>query len=132
MDNLLTCEVTNGDDVKEFPFRLRPPGEKPDWRWLYVTVAAVVVVALLIIIVKVIRRRRSEGKETQTNDNVADPEGGVSYASISYTKKTNGKARALGKHEDKDNDETVTYATVNASSSSAEPSDLYATVKPNQ
>ncbi|CAK6977709.1 uncharacterized protein LOC121882147 isoform X1 [Scomber scombrus] len=64
----------------------------------------------------------------ETSQDTADPEDGVSYASISYTKKTNSKARVPRKDEG----DAVTYSTVKASSSSAgastDPSNLYATV----
>ncbi|XP_041815352.1 uncharacterized protein LOC121622461 isoform X2 [Chelmon rostratus] len=95
------------------------------WWWLYV-IAAVLSVALLMIVVEVIRRRRSEGNKTRTNNNVTDPEDGVSYASISFTKKSNSNTQALDKDED------VTYTAVKALSSSAgaseDISNLYATV----
>ncbi|XP_067428551.1 pregnancy-specific beta-1-glycoprotein 7-like isoform X4 [Thunnus thynnus] len=81
-----------------------------DW-WWYI-IAAVGLAALLIIVVVVIRRKRTTGNKTQTDEDTrltinpavtqsapetsqdtADPEDGVSYASISYTKKTNSEAR---------------------------------------
>ncbi|KAM9339279.1 uncharacterized protein ABDE67_016943 [Symphorus nematophorus] len=111
-----------------------------DLWWVFLIVAAVVVVALLIIVVKVIRWKRAKGNKTQMNDKTGltsdptvdqwasetskdtpDPEDGVSYAVISYTKKTNGEARS--KNDDGD---AVTYTTVKASS--ADPSNLYATI----
>ncbi|XP_051235771.1 uncharacterized protein LOC127351852 [Dicentrarchus labrax] len=128
--------------------------ELKGWWWVFLIVA-VVLAALLIIVVKVIRWKRTKGKKTRMNDNVgltsnpavtqsapetsqdtADPEDGVSYASISFTKKTNSKGRVRDKDDD-DDDEAVTYVTVKASSSSAgasaDPSNLYATVnKPNK
>ncbi|XP_042247148.1 uncharacterized protein LOC121882772 [Thunnus maccoyii] len=62
--------------------------------------------------------------------NKADPEDGVSYVSISFTKKTNSKARVRGDGDDEG--DAVTYSTVKASSSSAgastDPSNLYATI----
>ncbi|XP_023135760.2 uncharacterized protein LOC111575082 [Amphiprion ocellaris] len=115
--------------------------DTPNLWWLYIVVP-VVAVALLIIAVKVTRSRRTKGKNTQRNGNVAltsdpavaqsapeisqdmaDPEDGVSYASISYTKKANSKAKIRSK---KDDDDTVTYSTVKASS--PDPSSLYATI----
>ncbi|XP_044025099.1 uncharacterized protein LOC122863064 isoform X2 [Siniperca chuatsi] len=149
--NLLKCEVTDtySGKVQQFPFSSQSAGEKPGWWWLIIV--AVGVAALLIIVVVVIRWKRTKGKKTQMDENTglsvntavtpetsqdtADPEDGVSYASISYTRKTNSKARVLGK--DDDEDEAVTYTTVKASSSSAgasaDPSNLYATVnKPNK
>ncbi|CAI5684486.1 unnamed protein product [Oreochromis niloticus] len=62
-----------------------------------------------------------------TNQETADADDGVSYASISFTKKTKDKARACG-----DDDDTVTYSTMKASSSpaglSTDPSHLYSTI----
>ncbi|XP_035851091.1 uncharacterized protein LOC116056199 [Sander lucioperca] len=128
----------------------------PDWL-LYIIVA-VGVTALLaaIIIVVVIRRKKTKRNNTQTNENIglslnpaetqsapetsqdmADPEGGVFYASISHTKKTSSKAQARGKDADAD-DEAVTYSTVKAppsaaAAASADVSNLYATInKPHQ
>ncbi|KAK1889498.1 Neuroglian [Dissostichus eleginoides] len=95
--------------------------------WWWIIVVIVGVAALTIITVAVIRRKRTQGTDTQTDDNVADPEDGVSYASISYTRKTS-RAHL---HDD-DEDDAVTYSTVRAPSSSsaasADPSLLYATV----
>ncbi|KAI9547349.1 hypothetical protein NQZ68_018573 [Dissostichus eleginoides] len=95
--------------------------------WWWIIVVIVGVAALTIITVAVIRRKRTQGNETQTDDNVADPEDGVSYASIRYARKTSSKARA---HDD--DDDAVTYSTVRAPSSSsaasADPSLLYVTV----
>ncbi|XP_051265474.1 uncharacterized protein LOC127368577 isoform X3 [Dicentrarchus labrax] len=113
-----------------------------DW-WWYVLVA-VGLAALLIIVVAAVSWKYKANK-TQMDDNIAltsdpavtqtapktsqaaaDPEDGVSYASISFTKKTNSKARVLG------GDEAVTYSTVRAPSSSAgasaDPNSLYATI----
>ncbi|XP_044025040.1 uncharacterized protein LOC122863049 isoform X8 [Siniperca chuatsi] len=141
--NFLTCEVTVGNKVQLFPFRLRPSGEKPGedtttattestttensrkagWWWLYIIVA-VVLAALLVIAVAVIRWKRTKGNKTRMNDTVADPEDGVSYASVSYTRKTkNSKARV---HSKTDEGDAVTYAVVKASS--ADPSSFYATI----
>ncbi|XP_044025026.1 uncharacterized protein LOC122863047 isoform X2 [Siniperca chuatsi] len=175
--NFFTCEVTDGNKVQLFPFRLRPSGEKPGedtttattestttensrkagitttasaindastelqgWWWLYIIVA-VVLVAVLVIAVAVIRWKRTKGNKTRMNDNVeltsnpavtqsetsldtADPEDGVSYASVSYTSKTkNSKARV---HSKTDEGDAVTYAVVKASS--ADPSSFYATI----
>ncbi|KAK5852613.1 hypothetical protein PBY51_006465 [Eleginops maclovinus] len=95
--------------------------------WWGLIVVTVGVAALTIISVAVIRRKRTQGNETMMDDNVADPEEGVSYASISYTRRSSGRARAHGDEED-----AVTYSTVRAPSSSAaasaDPSLLYATV----
>ncbi|XP_039638074.1 uncharacterized protein LOC120546885 [Perca fluviatilis] len=132
-----------------------------DW-WLYIIVA-VGVTALLaaIIIVVVIRRKKTKSNKTQTTENIrlslnpaetqsapetsqdmADPEGGVFYASVSHTKKSSSRAQARGKDADADaddDDDAVTYSTVKApppsaaAAASADVSDLYATInKPNQ
>ncbi|XP_033986508.1 uncharacterized protein LOC117482514 isoform X1 [Trematomus bernacchii] len=99
--------------------------------WWWIIVVIVGVAALTIITVAVIRRKRTQGTDTETDDNVADPEDGVSYASISYTRKSSRKARAH-LHDDDEEDDAVTYSTVRAPSSSsaasADPSLLYATV----
>ncbi|XP_031164194.2 uncharacterized protein LOC116056177 isoform X2 [Sander lucioperca] len=115
-----------------------------DWWWLYIIVP-VGLAALFITVVALIQRRRNKGNKSHEEENVglslnppatpsapetsqdtADPEGGVSYASISFTKKTNSRAQVRG------GDDAVTYSTVKAPSSSAgssaNPSDLYATV----
>ncbi|XP_034056472.1 uncharacterized protein LOC117535918 [Gymnodraco acuticeps] len=103
--------------------------KNPGW-WWWIIVVIVAVAALTIITVAVIRRKRTQGTRTETDDDMADPEDGVSYASISYTRKTNRKARAH-LHDD-DEDDAVTYSTVRAPSSSsaasAVPSLLYATI----
>ncbi|XP_067428896.1 uncharacterized protein [Thunnus thynnus] len=148
---LLKCEVTdlNTGKVQLCNFSPQLSCEKPDWSWLYVLLA-VVLVALLIIVVVLIRRKRAKVNKTQMDDSTGlslnpaetqpapetsqdtdHPEGGVSYASISYTRKTDSKARVRGK-DDADEDYAVTYSTVKASSSSAaastDPSNLYATI----
>ncbi|KAI4789434.1 hypothetical protein KUCAC02_035239 [Chaenocephalus aceratus] len=96
-------------------------------RWWWIIVVIVAVAALTIIPVAVIRRKRTRGTRTETDDDMADPEDGVSYASISYTR----KSRRAHLHDDED-DDAVTYSTVRAPSSSsaasADPSLLYATV----
>ncbi|KAK1889219.1 putative pregnancy-specific beta-1-glycoprotein 7 [Dissostichus eleginoides] len=115
---MLNCSVsTNG----------RP--QSSGW-WWWIIVVIVGVAALTIITVAVIRRKRTQGTRTETDDDMADPEDGVSYASISFTRKSSSKARAH-LHDD-DEDDAVTYSTVRAPSSSsaasADPSLLYATV----
>ncbi|XP_034384154.1 uncharacterized protein LOC117727786 isoform X3 [Cyclopterus lumpus] len=126
--NSLICEVTFGDKVQKFPFRNSPSGGETDTTttttptatstnednlksvWRYV-IGAVVLVALLIIIiiVAVIKWKRTNGNTKRTDGTVADPEEGVSYASVSFakkTKKTNNGAQA-------DPEEGVSYASVN-------------------
>ncbi|XP_028461830.1 uncharacterized protein LOC114573716 [Perca flavescens] len=154
---LLKCNVTdkkNGNTL-QFDVTLQSSHEKTDW-WVYIIVP-VGVTALLaaIIIVVVIRRKKTKSNKTQTNENIglrlnpaetqsapetsqdmADPEGGVFYASVSHTKKSSSRAQARGKDADAD-DDAVTYSTVKAppppAAASADVSDLYATInKPNQ
>ncbi|KAL7387942.1 hypothetical protein ABVT39_004113 [Epinephelus coioides] len=69
------------------------PGDQKNW-WKFI-VAAVGLAALIIIIitVAVIRCKRTKGNKTQMDENMADPEADVSYASISYTKNTGRKAK---------------------------------------
>ncbi|XP_042246089.1 uncharacterized protein LOC121882128 [Thunnus maccoyii] len=102
--------------------------------WWYIIVAVGLAALLLTVVVVVIRRKKTTGNNIQMDENTADPEDAVSYASISYIKKTNSKARV---QDDDDEDDAVTYSTVKFSSSSAgasiDPSSLYATVnKPNK
>ncbi|XP_049445734.1 probable serine/threonine-protein kinase dyrk2 isoform X1 [Epinephelus fuscoguttatus] len=109
---------------------------KQDW-WKFI-VAAVGLAALIIITVAVIRCKRTKGNKTQMDENMADPEADVSYASISYTKNTGRKAKVrLDDDDDGDDDgddgDAVTFSTVTAPSSSsagasADPRNLYATI----
>ncbi|XP_070704954.1 uncharacterized protein [Pempheris klunzingeri] len=123
--------------------------------WLYV-IASVGFVALVIIIVVIIRWKRSKGNKAQMDDktgyslnpavtecgpetsqDAADPEDGVSYASISYTKQSTKKAWVQVANDDDDEGDAVTYSSVKASSSSAgasdDPDSVYAVVsKPNK
>ncbi|KAI9547355.1 hypothetical protein NQZ68_018579 [Dissostichus eleginoides] len=129
---LFTCEVTAGDNVQTF----RP--QSSDW-WLYMVVA-LVLVALLITIVAFITWRKMKGKEARKRDSVgqtsnpavnspesnpatADPEEGVSYASINYTKNTHKKAEIKN---DADEGDAVTYSTLKASTN--DPNSLYDTI----
>ncbi|XP_039638096.1 uncharacterized protein LOC120546910 isoform X1 [Perca fluviatilis] len=120
--------------------------------WPYL-IAVIGLLALVIITVAVIRRKMTKGEKRrmddhagqslnsavtqpgpETSQDTADPEDGVSYASISYTKKTNSRAQVRVRNDDDDDDEgdSVTYSSVKASSSpagaSADPSTLYAAV----
>ncbi|CAK6977700.1 uncharacterized protein LOC122965557, partial [Scomber scombrus] len=153
--NLLRCNVTN-DFTKEwklFTFNFQSSGEKTGenmisyWWWLYIVIPVGLIV-LLVIVVAFIRWKITKGNKRQTDGNVGldlnpagtqsgpgttqhmvDPEEGVSYASVSYTKKANSKAWV---HRGGDEGDAVTYSTVKASSSSAgasaDPSNPYATV----
>ncbi|XP_041814946.1 uncharacterized protein LOC121622148 isoform X2 [Chelmon rostratus] len=95
------------------------------WRFIIVSVG---VAALLIIIIAIIRWRRTKGSKAQMDENMAGPEDGVSYASVSYTKKTSSKAPVRGDDGDGDGDgddddddegDTASYSVVKGSSSSA-------------
>ncbi|KAM3603560.1 uncharacterized protein V6R79_024793 [Siganus canaliculatus] len=111
-------------------------GEEGQW-WPFI-IAAVVVAAVLVAAVMVIRWRKAKGNKTRmnvgqatpaapgSNPDTADPEDGVSYASVTYTNKTSGKAQILSQNVGQ-GDDAVTYATVKTSS--ADPNNLYATVK---
>ncbi|XP_049445735.1 uncharacterized protein LOC125896871 isoform X3 [Epinephelus fuscoguttatus] len=136
---LLKCEVTDGYTKEVHQFTFSPPqssGEKPG-QWKFI-VAAVGLAALIIITVAVIRCKRTKGNKTQMDENMADPEADVSYASISYTKNTGRKAKVrLDDDDDGDDDgddgDAVTFSTVTAPSSSsagasADPRNLYATI----
>ncbi|XP_047430091.1 uncharacterized protein LOC124999283 isoform X3 [Mugil cephalus] len=138
---LFKCQVTTEtNEVKLFTFSRRPSD-------VWYIIVAVVFVVLLIIVVKVVRWKRSKGNKTPahvaltsnpaetesapgTSQDMADPEDGVSYASISFTKKTNSRDKVQRRIDDDDCD-AVTYSTVNVPS--ADPSNLYATInKPNK
>ncbi|KAG8011482.1 hypothetical protein GBF38_006296 [Nibea albiflora] len=94
---------------------------------LWIIIVSVGLAALFIVTVAVVIWKKSKGESVQQMKLfIADPEGGVSYASINFIKKPNSEARVWG---DDDDDVTLTYSTVKASSSSAGASaDLYATV----
>ncbi|XP_076612275.1 uncharacterized protein LOC143336191 [Chaetodon auriga] len=108
--------------------------------WLYIVVAAGLA-ALLIVIVTVVIWKRTKRKKTQMDENTgqslnaagtepgpetgpdgADPEDGVSYASVTYIKRTNSKAQVQVKNDDDDDDDDddegdmVTYSAVKTSS----------------
>ncbi|XP_071324096.1 uncharacterized protein [Trachinotus anak] len=128
-----TASTTNGASTKP-----------EDWLWLCLIV--VVAFAALLVFV-VIWWKRSKGNKTPKEDNVGlssnpapetsqdpvrshstqtEPEDGVSYASISYTRETPSKAQVRRKTDDHESD-AVTYTTVKAPS--AEPNSLYTSVR---
>ncbi|XP_056219469.1 uncharacterized protein LOC130160790 isoform X2 [Seriola aureovittata] len=114
---LLKCEVTSdsSEEKQQFTFRSQSSG------WWWYVIAAVGSAALLItVVVLVIRWRRNKGSITQTEENKADPEDGVSYSSVSFPKTTDSKGQIRG------GGDAVTYSTVRAPST--DPSNLYATV----
>ncbi|CAJ1077872.1 uncharacterized protein LOC115573518 isoform X1 [Xyrichtys novacula] len=125
---------------------------KPDW-WHYVIVAAALAALLMIlsVIVVVIRRKKTKGNKThrdgntgqssvtqagvETSQEKADPGDGVAYATVNFTKKSNGKTKP--NEGGGDEGELVFYSTVKVSppttEASIDPSSLYATVnKPNK
>ncbi|XP_077949561.1 uncharacterized protein LOC120808254 isoform X5 [Gasterosteus aculeatus] len=135
---------------------ITPPAPPVWWPWLVIPLVGLLV---LFIILVVFIRWRNQGKRTQTDENngmssqlagirpgseprqdAADPEEGVAYASVSYTRTAGGGAPARVKDGD-DGDDVVTYCTVKApppasssgAGASVDPSDLYAVVnKPNK
>ncbi|XP_029984774.1 uncharacterized protein LOC115415369 isoform X1 [Sphaeramia orbicularis] len=143
---LLECEVTDAvsKKVHRFPFKsaVQKTGEdetKPTVAaptktagfplWAKIVVPFVAFAVLLVIVVAFIKWKRNKGSQTQMDENTADPEDGVSYASVYFTKNKKTTSNHLHQHND---DNTVTYSTVRASPSSAaastDPSILYATV----
>ncbi|KAM8831620.1 uncharacterized protein AB9W97_003127 [Spinachia spinachia] len=72
-------------------------------------------------------QRVFSGNQTKRDDDAADPEGDVAYASVSFTENP-GRAQA-GLHPDEE-DGAVAYTTLKPprSSAAADPGDLYATV----
>ncbi|KAJ4918899.1 hypothetical protein JOQ06_027757 [Pogonophryne albipinna] len=126
--------LLQGQDVDKDHREIKTSNPQSSGWWWWIIVVIVAVAALTIITVAVIRRKRTQGTDTQMDENMADPEDGVSYASISYPRKSSSKARVDDEDEE---DETVTYSTVRTPSSSSaastDPSLLYATVnKPNK
>ncbi|XP_054473958.1 uncharacterized protein LOC129106765 [Anoplopoma fimbria] len=140
LSNVGVCEKTGSTSVgkNNTSSAKNDTPTKPEW-WMWLIIVFAGLAALLIITVAVIRWKRTKGNTTQmderiglslnhavtppgpeTSHDMADPEDGVSYASVSYTKKTNAKAQVRVK--DDDDDDAVTYSTVKSSSSS--PSDL--------
>ncbi|XP_050927681.1 uncharacterized protein LOC108887501 isoform X16 [Lates calcarifer] len=104
------------------------------WWWWWLIVVAGGLAALIISVVVFVRWKKTRGNQRQTDGNMTDRERGVSYASISYTKKTKSKARVQG---DDGEGGAVTNSTVKASSSSAgasiDPYNIYANINyPNK
>ncbi|XP_047430071.1 uncharacterized protein LOC124999276 [Mugil cephalus] len=129
-----TTTTTRSVDKRSRTNLTAPDFTKPlqlGW-WLVVVVGSVALltVVAVVVVVVVVRYKRTKGEKVQVDDNAADPEEGVSYASISFTKKTDSKV-LLPVHDD-DAGDAVTYSTLKLSSSSrgvcADPSDVYATI----
>ncbi|XP_069028405.1 uncharacterized protein [Embiotoca jacksoni] len=125
----------------------------PGLSWWYITVL-VALAALLIILVAVVIWKKNKRNKTQKEENTVlslnpvetssgpeehqvtvDAEEGVSYASISYSRKDDRKARVRDDQKEEDEGDSVTYSTVKASSAgvSSDPGNLYASVnEPNK
>nr|XP_040016989.1 uncharacterized protein LOC120808267 isoform X4 [Gasterosteus aculeatus aculeatus] len=155
----LKCEVTDGDKVMQFSpsgdktgafvtkTTYKPPvNETPEkkttksphgkeeqgnsaWWWslVYVSVGGAALVAITL---GVVAWRRTKGNKTKTDDDADDPEGGVAYASVSFTKNTAGRAQAGLHPDDEEEGGAVTYTTLKPPrpSAAADPAALYATV----
>ncbi|XP_067338612.1 mucin-22-like isoform X2 [Channa argus] len=98
----------------------------PGW-WGFSIVALVLAVAAVMII----RWKKTKVTKTQVDENTTDAGDGVSYATVSFTKKTNSEAQGYANDGD-DEGEAVTYSKLKAPSScagaSTDPNMLYATV----
>lgn len=91
--------------------------------WWWAVGGAVALTALITAAVVVFKQKRNTAKPQNLNcDKPADPEEGVSYASISFTKMIHGKNRSRGGEE-----EAVTYSSVKTPASE-DPAHLYTTV----
>ncbi|XP_020510660.2 uncharacterized protein [Labrus bergylta] len=131
LDESLYCKVTDVRSGQTLRLNVthQSSHEETVW-WPFAGLAAVLI--LLVIIAAFIRRKKSKGSRTQRDENIEDPEEGVAYASVIFTKNCNSKVKA----DDDDEGEAVTYSTVRVSSPDAEasvdPSGIYATInKPN-
>ncbi|GLD49858.1 uncharacterized protein AKAME5_000342300 [Lates japonicus] len=80
-----------------------------------------------LITVVLIRWKKTKGNKTQMDGNMTDPEHGVSYASISYTKKTKSKAQCDDGEGGSDLSSTVKALLFLLEP--IDPSNLYATIK---
>ncbi|XP_041660856.1 uncharacterized protein LOC121521167 [Cheilinus undulatus] len=96
------------------------------WEWLYIILPVLVVIVLVVTAVIVIRRKRTKENNPQRNGDAVDPEEGVMYASIKYTKKKK-KGGKVCFEKDADEGGEVTYSTLKASS--VDSRNLYASVK---
>nr|XP_040025437.1 uncharacterized protein LOC120813916 [Gasterosteus aculeatus aculeatus] len=97
------------------------------WSLVYVSVGGAALVAITL---GVVAWRRTKGNKTKTDDDADDPEGGVAYASVSFTKNTAGRAQAGLHPDDEEEGGAVTYTTLKPPrpSAAADPAALYATV----
>ncbi|KAM9356208.1 uncharacterized protein KZ484_014215 isoform 2-T2 [Pholidichthys leucotaenia] len=85
--------------------------KQADKGWLYgiISVGLAVILSIMMIIIW----KKTKGTKSQMEQNTDDPEDGVSYASISYTRMTKSKAKV---HNDGDEGDNVTYSSVNVPS----------------
>nr|XP_040017031.1 uncharacterized protein LOC120808277 isoform X5 [Gasterosteus aculeatus aculeatus] len=115
--------VTAGDDATKTTTKAKA------WWWslVYVSVGGAALVAITL---GVVAWRRTKGNKTKTDDDADDPEGGVAYASVSFTKNTAGRAQAGLHPDDEEEGGAVTYTTLKPPrpSAAADPAALYATV----
>ncbi|KAL3979439.1 DnaJ-like proiein [Sarotherodon galilaeus] len=137
---------TTGEELKTSAGTLTTASNIPSGVHSGFIIVPVGLAALLITVVVIIRWKKTKENKTQCGNNTGlslnpadtesgpgtnqdtmwtDADDGVSYASISFTKKIKNKARAG------DDDDTVTYSTVTAASPAGvpnDPSDLYSTI----
>ncbi|KAM7395946.1 hypothetical protein PAMA_007290 [Pampus argenteus] len=106
----IICNVTdlNSGKVQLFNFNPSNPSKPSGWWW-----SIIVAVALLLTVVVLIRWKMTKANKTQTDNNIVDPEDGVSYASISFPNVTSSEDLIRGREN------VATYSTVNVSSSFA-------------
>ncbi|KAM7395945.1 hypothetical protein PAMA_007290 [Pampus argenteus] len=98
----------NSGKVQLFNFNPSNPSKPSGWWW-----SIIVAVALLLTVVVLIRWKMTKANKTQTDNNIVDPEDGVSYASISFPNVTSSEDLIRGREN------VATYSTVNVSSSFA-------------
>ncbi|XP_069581163.1 uncharacterized protein [Brachyistius frenatus] len=148
---LLKCKVRHVETKEEKLFSFSHQTSGLSWWFIAVLVA---LAALLIILVAVVIWKKNKRNKTQKEEKTVlslnpvetssgpeehqvtvDAEEGVSYASISYSRKDDPKARVRDDQKEEDEGDSVTYSTVKASSAgvSSDPGNLYASVnKPNK
>ncbi|XP_039454962.1 uncharacterized protein LOC120433178 isoform X1 [Oreochromis aureus] len=85
------CQVREGKAMQQFSFRNHPLSDQTGW-WKFILVG-LGVAALFIIVVTFIRWKRTKENNPQMSKNTVEPETAVSYATISFTKKTASKAQ---------------------------------------
>ncbi|XP_017157664.1 uncharacterized protein LOC103457205 isoform X2 [Poecilia reticulata] len=111
-----TTAVTENPTVSSGEsFRKTSPNTKPETKtgaaekgllWLYVAVAPVTVAFIAVSVFMVLKRNK--GNRIQQKSNDVDPDGAVSYASISFKKSNRSSSRI----KSDDEGDVVTYSTV--------------------